>query len=66
MSKKGCLAFFPALWQRDLKAYDAKLKEYPSIHPSMHSFIHVTLMSPYSETGSELGTEATKINKAAP
>ena len=24
MSKKGCLAFFPALWQRGLKAYDAK------------------------------------------
>ena len=24
MSKKGCLAFFPALWQRDLKAYDAE------------------------------------------
>lgn len=32
----------------------------------MHSFIYATLMSPYGGIGTELGTEATKINKAAP
>lgn len=32
----------------------------------MHSFIHVTLMSLYGETGTEIGTKATKINKTAP
>ena len=41
-------------------------QNWSNTHPSRHSFIHVTLMSPYSEIGPELGTEATKINKAAP
>lgn len=41
-------------------------QNWSNTHPCMHSFIHVTLVSPYSEIGPELGTEATKINKAAP